>query len=198
MVLRHDAALARRALEALQRQTATIITQSAALFEGMTFYVADYHEEEVTITDIEVREPDEPELLEIEDEEARFQVFTTVAFVASVAADDPNTGWYDREEGTIHYMERIHRRVEGDVEVTITGRISNFADNSTTQWSRARTSTTKARTTPSSSCTWTTTTNDRNERARLPRRCRAGAAQLGLAVFVRLVVALIGRTSGRQ
>jgi hypothetical protein len=129
LVLRHDAALARNALDALQRQTATIITQSAALFEDMTFFVADYHDEEVTITEVTVGEPDEPELLEINDEEARFQVFTTVAFVASVAADDPNTGYYDREEGAIYCMDRIHQSVAGDIEVTITGRITNFAND---------------------------------------------------------------------
>lgn len=98
--MRHDAALPRNARDVLQRQTATIITQSAVLFKGMMFYVADYHDEDVTISDTTVGEPDEPELLEVDDEEARIQVFTAVAFVASVAANDPNIGYYDREEGT--------------------------------------------------------------------------------------------------
>jgi hypothetical protein len=69
-----------------------------------------------------------PVALEVDDDEARFQVFTTVSFVASVSADDPNTGYYDREDGAIYGMDRIERSVHGNVEVTITGQLTNFAD----------------------------------------------------------------------
>jgi predicted nucleic acid-binding protein len=123
LVMRQDDALAQRALTALQRHQGAIIDQTEKLFRDMSFFVADYDDEEVELTDVSVGEPDEPELLEIEDTNARFQFFTTISFSATVDAEDPNTGFYDKEEGVAYFMERVHRTVEDDIEVTVTGQI---------------------------------------------------------------------------
>ncbi|WP_263359619.1 PIN domain-containing protein [Acidicapsa ligni] len=104
----------------VMKHMAEIEKQATEEFEGYFFWVEDENgEAEVHVT--QITHDGDVEILEIDEDEALFEMSFEVKFTAKLSYDDSATASYDREDGSLIYVE--HRRESVDREASLTAEV---------------------------------------------------------------------------